>query len=324
MIIIKDLAAIPGDKPGVITVGNFDGVHRGHQLLIREVVERAQLQQANAIVVTFDPHTRTVLQPDTVHPVLSTLDEKAAILEKMGVEYLVVINFTKAVAALSGAEFVERVLVTRLRAIEWVMGSDHTFGANKSGNTNFVHLAGGKNHIKPFIANKFALDNTTISSTAIRAGIIAGRLGEAVALLGHPYLIRANRIHGVQKGRTLGFPTINFSLPLAESKVLPIVGVYAGELEYGDTTWFGALYFGNCPSFTGRDYHFEMFLFNFSGNDPVTVGSTANLWLHKFIRSDKTFASEQELTVQIKHDVETINHIFLEERRYAFDEGKNC
>jgi len=296
----------------VVSVGNFDGVHCGHERLIQTVVQRAHALQVAAVIITFEPHTRSVLNKRSEQPVLSTLEEKAVLMDAYGVDYLVCIPFDLAFASLPPEAFVQNVLVDLLKAREWVMGEQHTFGKNQAGNKNFAHTSKGKNDIIILMVKSLVTKQTIISSTAIRSSIQHGHIVEAVAMLGHPYLIVARRIAGIKKGTQLGYPTLNFAR-LSSHKVFPPPGVYAAELEYRKKRWQGALYFGDCPTFGQRDVHFEFFVFNFSDDVPEE-GNLANLWLHTMIRPGKKFSCSDELIKSIRNDVINIQNFFLQEK----------
>jgi len=296
----------------VVTVGNFDGVHRGHGLLIGEVVSAAKAQGLSSVIVTFEPHTRAVLFPDTTQQILSTLDEKAVLIGSYGADYLVSIPFTREFAAIPAEEFVQRYLIKQCKARQWIMGEGHTFGKNHGGNKNFSHHSKGKNDIYIVSASSMRINERVISSTEIRANIVKGRIDDAVAMLGHPYLIVSRRISGVKKGTQIGYPTINFE-NLPSNKVLPPPGIYAAEVEFGEHRWKGALYFGDCPTFGNRDRHFEFHCFEYNGIEP-RQGENTCLWLHTKIRSDKAFTDAAKLRASIKDDIESIK-IFFHRRR---------
>jgi len=295
----------------VVSVGNFDGIHKGHEALIKEVVQRARDKNLASIIVTFDPHTRSVVQADSVQPVLSTLEEKAFLLEPFGVDYCAWIPFDRKFAALSAEEFADTVLAGSMRAQEWVMGEEHTFGRGHAGNKNLLQSGLVRNHIYIFPVASLKREGTIVSSTEIRKKIVEGNVEDAVAMLGHPYLVSAKRVSGIQQGSQMGFPTLNFARPVS-NKVLPPPGVYAAMLEHGAKKWRGAFYFGNCPTFSNRDFHLEFHEFDFTGEVPGE-GETAHLWLHALVRKDATFATQDELVHQMKKDVTSIQNFFAGE-----------
>ena len=304
-----------GDLPRaetVATVGNFDGVHKGHDILVREVVKRAKENNLCSAVITFDPHTREILYPELSQFLLTTFDEKALLLERLGVDYLFRIPFDKKFSQMSPEDFVEKILVNRLRATSWVMGEGHSVGKERAGGKKFLRDAMGKYHITIFTADLLTREEQVVSSTAIRKCIIDGSITEAVEMLGHPYLISAIRTRGLKIGSQIGYPTLNFIRPPSQ-KVIPPPGVYAAELEFDGVVQPGALYFGECPTFAQRDVHFEFHSLDLTGREPE-VGQTAHIWLYKFIRKDRTFTDPDELVKGIKKDINAITTFFQEEK----------
>lgn len=295
----------------VATVGNFDGLHQGHERLIALVRQRARRFDAAAAVLTFEPHTRTVLHGEA-QPILTTFEEKATLIEQLGVDYLIKIPFTRQFAALSAEEFVAVTLREYCHAVEWVMGPNHTFGRHRRGGTNFLRKRDGINHFSIFTANlDINAHGAVISSTAVREALLRGDVEEAVSMLGHPYLVIAEHITGVREGTRLGFPTLNYR-QLSSEKVVPPPGVYAAELQIGAQVVRGALYYGNCPTFENRDFHFEIHVFD-TAPPAVKPGERGAIWIRKFIRRDRGFASPRALTEQIQKDIEAIQQFFAEE-----------
>lgn len=296
----------------VVTVGNFDGIHHGHRQLIAEVKKRAHAHGRLSVVVTFDPHTRSVISPHRNQPILSTFDEKALLLEHMRIDALVRIKFNSKFRALSAEKFVQQVLADKLHAREWILGSSHTFGKNRAGNMNSLQEITGKYDITTFTLNLVSDGNTPISSTKIRECISNGKIKQANRRLGHPYLIAAQRVEGKKIGRQLGYPTLNFEHPCPE-KVVPPEGVFAAKLEYEGREHTGALYFGECPTFRRRSIHFEFHLLSCRGTLPE-IGHTAYLWLYTYLREDRIFKNQELLKKQIKKDVDAIHRFFAEEK----------
>lgn len=303
---------LPSNHKTVLSVGNFDGVHQGHQALINEVIHRAEKKNAYSAIVTFEPHTRVALYPELPQHLLTTFEEKKILMEKCGIDYLFKIPFDKDFSNTSPETFVESILLSKLHMIEWVMGEGHAVGKNRSGGKNFLRDAMGKYHIPIFTANLLQKEATTISSTQIRKLITEGSMADAVEMLGHPYLISVKRIEGLKIGSQIGFPTLNFKRP-SSHKVIPPPGVYAAELEFENTTLTGALYFGACPTFAQRDAHFEFHALDLKDVFPQ-VGETAHIWVHRFIRADHTFSNTDDLVRQIQIDVNEIRQYFSEER----------
>ena len=319
MRFLKPGDLLPEGTVSVASVGNFDGVHRGHRLLIDEVVRRARQRGCASVLVTFEPHPRRVLSPGMPLELLTTYDEKVRLIEGSEVDYLLCIPFTMEFSRRSPEDFIRSVMVRQLCAVEWVMGEDHGIGKGRSGEKNFLHTLLCKYHIIPLTADLLELRKTVVSSTQIRVNIVNGRIVEAVEMLGHPYLISTERIPGVKVGSQLGFPTLNFKRPPSQ-KVLPPPGVYAAELEFKGCIQRGALYFGDCPTFADRTIHFEFHALN-NGETFPEPGEGAWLWLHRFIRKDRSFPTPGELVAQIVEDVKTIRKFFIEEKVNAINQG---
>jgi riboflavin kinase/FMN adenylyltransferase len=295
----------------VVSIGNFDGVHRGHIMLIKEVVRRAHERKAASLIITFDPHTRSVVTPGKPQPILTDPEEKAMLIEKFGVDYLVVLKFDQEMMHMPAEAFIDHILLHQLRAAEWVMGEGHSFGKNKQGSAASLRQAAAINHIRIFAAKLAFKDATVISSTEIRQHIIRGQMADALSLMGHSYPIITERIRGIHKATELGFPTVNFKKP-QEPKTLPPPGVYAAKLEFRGNSYIGALYWGDCPTFEGREFHFEFHLLEKADVLPQP-GEKACLWVHDFVRRDKAFKDEPALAHQIGNDIQIIQRFFSQE-----------
>jgi riboflavin kinase/FMN adenylyltransferase len=298
-------------KGSIVSVGNFDGVHAGHAILVREVVKRARQKNLASVIVTFEPHTRHVLSGGAPVPLLSTLGEKTVLLEQLGVDLLAVVPFDTGLAVMAPRRFVETVLIGALSAREWVLGDTHTFGRSARGNKNLLHTMVSRNHFSVLPSKLLIRGSEVVSSTRIRERIFEGRIEEAVKMLGHPYLIKAERAEGAHRGASLGFPTVNFRAPKA-GKVLPPAGVYAARLQRNRESVDGALYFGSCPTFGGEEPHLEFHALAPKGADPAPA-STGLLWVHGFIRADRKFDGAGALAGQMKKDVAAIQQFFSQE-----------
>lgn len=311
MQIVSNSQIIQDISRSVVTVGNFDGIHNGHKYLLESVRERAYINNAHSVVITFEPHTRAFLNPDKTPPRLTTFKEKALILREYGIDYLVCLPFDRELATLSPEKFITTILINRYKAIEWVMGKNHTFGKDRKGSDEILHKLPVKNHFNVFTLDLHTEDTIVASSTRIRELIGQSKIDGAVSMLGHSYLILAERIRGMRIGFELGFPTLNFKCPPSQ-KVIPPSGVYAARVEYKDNILSGALYCGNCPTYENRDFHFEFHSLDEVLVDPG-INTEACLWLRSFIRPDKTFATEDLLVDQIRKDIITIKKIFNKE-----------
>ena len=311
MKIIRQNEQLPKFEKTVITVGNFDGIHLGHQYLFSKLISRGKALGVPTVVVTFEPHTKLFFNPKHSAPLLTTFEEKAFLLKNLGIDYLIALKFDEKIASLSPEEFVENIMIKKFCAVECVMGKNHRFGAQKLGSHKFQHSKSGKNHFNIVSVDLLGEDSETASSTLVRELITNEKIEEAVELLGHPYPIIAERVGGVKKGSEMGYPTFNFSCPPSQ-KFIPRPGVYAAEVEYGGRKLFGALYFGNCPTFSNRDFHFEFHSLEQIDKDP-DLGESVTLLVTGFIRLDETFDCEEKLIDQIEKDVIKIREYFTKE-----------
>jgi riboflavin kinase/FMN adenylyltransferase len=296
--------------PTVATIGNFDGIHLGHKVLVEKLVLRAKQNNVSSAVVTFEPHTREVITNSTV-PRLSLPAEKEHLLKEFGVDYLIIIPFTKSLAEKSKDFFTQKILKEQLNIKELVMGEDHSFGSKTDDSKKSVPFDDEKNDIRAIRIKLYGENSITAGSTQIRELLESGNVEEAMNMLGHPYLILGTRIRGKRLGSKLGYPTLNFSSPPSQ-KIVPPAGVYAAEVEYGTQRLHGCLYFGDCPTFGERDVHFEFFSLDLIQEDPV-VGIECKLWLHKHIRENVTFVDSDKLVEQITKDVKAIKSHFMKE-----------
>lgn len=308
MKILSTTEEIAAGETTVVSVGNFDGIHRGHQLLIEEIIRHAQKKGSSTAIVTFEPHTRLALYPELPQFLLTTFEEKALLIEQSGIDYLLKIPFTPEFSRLPPDLFLEKYLIEKLHMTDWFMGEGHSIGKDRSGGKKFLHDAMSKYHINIFTENLMSKDEIVISSTQIRKFISEASISEAVEMLGHPYLIKAERASGLKIGTQIGVPTLNFQRP-TEQKVIPPPGVYAAELEFGEIKLSGALYYGDCPTFENREAHLEFHALEFDGRQPE-IGESSSIWLHRFIRNDQTFKSVDDLINQMKVDIETIRTFF--------------
>ena len=308
MQVITDLSGMPGDlRGGVVAIGNFDGVHRGHQLLIGKATAAAAENGCPVGVLTFEPHPRRFFKPDEPPFGLTPTHNKAHHNEALGVDYMAVQSFTAETAGMTAEEFIDNVLIAGLGASHIVIGYDFCFGKGRKGTPDLLRTHGGFDVtvIDPAATH----DGIIYSSTRIRDALKRGNPGQAMALLGRPFEIEARVEPGEQLGRTIGFPTANLSL---NDYLRPAIGIYAvrcGVLdeETGETTWYdGAGYYGDRPTVDGKNEMFEAFLFDFSGD---LYGKYLRVALIEYVREDKKFDSIEELRDQIVIDCQSARRI---------------
>lgn len=287
-------------KPCVATIGFFDGVHRGHRHLIREVTDRAAEAGLESVVVTFDRHPRQVVTTDFMPRLLSTMEEKLALLSKTGIDHCVVLPFDLAMASMTARDFMRKILAERLHVKILYTGYDHRFGHNRSeGFAEYVRY-GKEMGMEVLRGNPLTLDGVNVSSSVVRSLIEEGEVGLASQCLGYHYTIVGHVVAGEHIGTGLGFPTANVSLD-DSCKLLPSDGAYAVKLRMAgsDCEWQGMLNIGLRPTFDGRRKTIEVNIFNFSDD---IYGRQVAVTFYAKIRDERKFRSAQELASQLEDD----------------------
>jgi riboflavin kinase / FMN adenylyltransferase len=291
---------IPDGRGTVVTVGTFDGVHRGHWTVLREIRERARATDRRSVLVTFHPHPLRIVRPEHAPPLLTTPTEKKEVLAESGLDYAVFISFTEALSRYAPRRFVEEILVERLHVEELVIGYDHGFGRDRSGNADTLRDIGQELGFAVDVVPPVQADGGAVSSTRIREAVAAGRMDEARVCLGRPYSVRGVVIRGDGRGRQLGFPTANLRVGDG-GKLIPPPGIYAvrGILRRG--TFTGALHLGPRPTFEGSPPSIELHLLDFEGD---LYGEEVRVDFVEYLREVLPFDSASALVDQMKEDVE--------------------
>ena len=309
----EGLDSIPeGFGPCVVTLGNFDGVHRGHQRVLSAVIERARRDGLTSVGITFDPHPSTVHRPDADHSQIMALDDKAAALEALGLDALVVIAYSLEFAAQEPEQFIESTFVGRLNAQCVVVGPDARFGAGNRGDVSTLKAMGEKHGFDVVIVEEFeAHDGGTsrrCSSTWIRSLLAAGDVERAAEIIGAPHRVRGEVVHGFARGRELGFPTANLS-PEAHG-LIPAEGVYAGWLtDESGTRWPAAISVGKNPTFDGvTRVTVESHVLGRPEGEPVEdfnlYGQQVTVEFVHRLRGMVAFQGIEQLVEQISEDVQ--------------------
>jgi riboflavin kinase/FMN adenylyltransferase len=287
------------DGPVALTIGNFDGVHRGHQAVLERAISEAALRGVVALVLTFEPHPRKIFRPDIPLFVLTPPPMKARLLADLGFAALVEQPFTRDFASLSADAFITGVLEERLGISHAVTGFDFHFGKNRQGGPAFLMAAGERHGFGVTLVDAFRDEGTDIvSSSRIRAFLSEGDVSQAAGLLGYRFTVEAEVTSGQKLGRTLGFPTANMKLP-ADAALRH--GIYAVRFRRADATLFdGVASFGRRPTV---DYYgaplLETFLFDFSGD---LYGEVCQVSFFGFLRGEEKFDGLDALAVQMRHD----------------------
>jgi riboflavin kinase / FMN adenylyltransferase len=295
----------PYVKDTVITVGTFDGVHRGHRDVIERLVARAHLLKIPSVLVTFEPHPLEVVNPAAAPLLLTTHDEKQEVIAETGLDYLAVVPFTAELAAYSAEDFVEGILRRCFRMRELLIGYDHGFGRQRAGNVEVLRTLGERDGFRVEVVEPVSTaDGHSVSSTSIRRSVAGGDLDRAEASLGRLYSVSGRVVEGAQRGRTIGFPTVNLGAP-PHRKLLPPEGVYAVRVQTPAGPVGGMMNLGPRPTFGDSATSLEAHLFDTSGN---FYGSHIRIDFVARLRETRKFASAEQLTAQLRHDERNARH----------------
>ena len=287
------------EGPSVVTIGVFDGVHRGHQQIVARAVERARERDVRAVAVTFDPHPTSVVRPELAPPLLQTVEDRVAVLADQGVDEVLVLPFTTALSQLSPEDFVARVLAGPLGAVHVVVGENFRFGHRAAGDGQVLADLGPEHGFDADVVTLLGEGDQVLSSTAVRAALESGDVAAAAAMLGRPWMLPGTVVRGEGRGRTIGVPTANVDAP--EGLVRPGGGVYAGRATRGDDTWGCVVNVGTRPTFEGTSTTVEAHLLD---AELDLYGQVLRVAFVGRIRDERRFDGPEELVAQIHRDVE--------------------
>jgi riboflavin kinase/FMN adenylyltransferase len=295
-LVVRDSA--PGDalRGAVVAIGNFDGVHRGHRAVIGAALQKARALGRPAAALTFEPHPRAFFNPG--EPLFRLTDEavKLRLLASTGLDGAIVLTFDAALAGLSAESFVERILVERFAVSGAVIGFNFHFGMNRAGSPEFLKAQGRKYGFAVEVVPRFEDQGRPVSSGPIRDALAAGRLDQAAELLGYPWFVSGEVIHGDKRGRELGFPTANLKL---DSACGLRHGIYAVRVAAGGRRYSGVASFGRRPMFDTGAVLLEVFLFDFAGD---LYGQNIDVAFIDWIREERMFDSAGALIAQMQDD----------------------
>ena len=291
---------IPDDRGTVATVGTFDGVHLGHWSVLQEITRRAAATGRRSVLVTFDPHPLRIVRPEHAPPLLTTPLEKKEILAESGLDWAVFISFTEALSRYEPRRFVEEILLARLGVEELVIGYDHGFGRDRSGDPDTLTTIGAELGFTVDVVPPVEVGGRAISSSRIRTAIEAADMAEASACLGRPYSIRGVVVRGEGRGRDLGFPTANLHVGNGD-KLIPPQGIYAVRAVLRGGTYKGALHLGPRPTFQGSPPSIELHVLDF---DRDLYGEEVRVDFVEYLREIRPFTTVEALVDQIRDDVE--------------------
>lgn len=310
MNVYKDLTSLPKFNKAVVTIGTFDGVHLGHQEIIKQIKQEAELIGGETVIVTFHPHPRNIVGDTSGVKLLTTLNEKIILLEQQGIDNLVIVNFNDAFAKLTAEEYVKDFLYTKLNPHTLIIGYDHKFGKDRTGDYHMLEIFGKALNFCVKEIHQHIINTVTVSSTEIRKALLHSNITVANKLLGYNYFFEGTVIKGDQLGRTIGYPTANLQLT-NEEKLVPGDGVYAVNIEIKNSklkikNFGGMMYIGSRPVVNGKRRVIEINIFNF---DEDIYGEVLHVSILQYTRGDMPFTGLETLKQQLAKDKEIITNL---------------
>ncbi|MBU2526589.1 MAG: bifunctional riboflavin kinase/FAD synthetase [Bacteroidetes bacterium] len=300
MKIYSSIEEFKPQKPSVVTIGTFDGVHSGHRKIIDRLVAQAKISGYESVLLSFFPHPRMVVQHQADIKLLHTLEERAQILKSTGLDHLIVHPFSKDFARQTAESYIENILVKALRTKHIIIGYDHRFGKNRTADISDLRSFGEHFHFDVTEISAQEIDEVAVSSTKIRAALETGEMHLANDYLGYEYILTGIIVHGKGIGKDLGFPTAN--LHIAENyKLIPKSGVYVVKSRLLDGDVFGMMNIGSNPTVGGEGQHIEI---NFFDIDEDLYGQKVQVRLLEYLRAEQKFESLQALKTQLSKDRE--------------------
>jgi riboflavin kinase/FMN adenylyltransferase len=293
----------------VISIGNFDGLHLGHQRILRMVLERARATEQTAAAVTFDPHPIKLLRPENAPRMIETLSQRLARFGEIGLDAALVLRFDRELSLLSPEDFLRRILIDRLHVVAILVGANFCFGHRGAGDVRLLTQFGKEHGFEVETIAPVKMDGIVVSSTAVRNAVAEGHVDQAVPLLGRPFSLTGEIRAGEGRGRTILFPTLNL---VPEQELLPRLGVYATESLVRGTVFQSVTNVGIRPTFDGRNVTVESHLFGF---DEQMSGGNMEIRFHVRLRDERKFSGAEELKAQIARDIVAAREYFGPSRR---------
>ena len=298
LFIHKDLNTFSSKKETIVTIGTFDGVHIGHKKIIEQLVQNAKRNNKESLLLTFFPHPRMVLQKGVDIKLINTIEEKATLLENLGLDHLIIHPFDKEFSRLTALDFVRTILVNKLNVSKLIIGYDHHFGKNREG--SFEQLK-EYSELYDFDIEEIPaqdIDAVSVSSTKIRKALENGEIKKANEYLGYSFMLHGKVVHGENIGNTIGFPTANIEI-IQPYKLIPKKGVYIVQTIYNDEVFHGMMNIGNRPTVSGTHRTIEVHLFDFSKD---IYDENLKVELIHYLREEKKFESIELLQKQLAKD----------------------
>ena len=303
MSVLKGFESPALYRDGFVSIGNFDGVHSGHQAMVAALVDRARSQSVPAVALTFDPHPMELLRPDAVPPRLTTIEHRAELLQRYGVDCVIVLPTTPRFLTMTAEDFFHTIIRTELRARGMVEGPNFYFGRNRSGSITVLRNFCTSHDLTLDVIPPVIVDEQLVSSSVIRSLLQAGDVTESVRLLGHRYRLSGIVGRGAERGRTLGFPTANLT---KHTNLVPGNGVYAATTKIAGKFYRVAINVGPNPTFDDENQKVEAHVLDFSGD---LYGKKLDLDFVQRVRDVCRFANVEELLARLKNDIDAVRSI---------------
>ncbi|WP_207431154.1 bifunctional riboflavin kinase/FAD synthetase [Sabulibacter ruber] len=299
MIVIQELSQFPSLSHAVVTSGTFDGVHIGHQKILTKLIEAARQSNGQSVVISYWPHPRTVLKPDDDSlRLLSTIEERIEALRQFGVDYFLLLPFTREFAQLSSEEYIQQILIKTIQTKKLVIGYDHRFGKNREGGFDYLQANAQRYGFEVEEIPRQDIDAVGVSSSKIRTALEHGDVATAARYLGRPYSLTGTVVKGKQLGRTIGYPTANVE-PQERLKLVPAQGIYAVKVRTATGLYKGMLSIGTNPTVQGTQQTIEVNIFDFEED---LYGEEITLLFFSYLRPEEKYSGLEELTNQLHLD----------------------
>ncbi len=304
MKIYRDVDPVPRPLPyPVVALGNFDGVHIGHQMIFRRVAEIAKAHQGTGVAFTFEPHPLKVIQPESAPPLLTTFRKKMELIEQCGIDLVICARFNRRLADQQPRDFARTYLVEGLGVREVVVGFDYAFGRGREGTIQYLKKMGREFGFEVHVVEQVKIGGQGVSSSCVRDLLEEGEVEKAAVFLGRPYSVEGPVVHGHKTGRGIGFPTANIDTSRVQ---IPATGVYAVRVHCEGATYNGVANIGYNPTFNRDRLSVEVHIFDFHQQ---IYGKRVELIFIGRIRGEQTFDSAEALVAQIRRDIETAQSI---------------
>lgn len=298
MKVFSNISEFKAQKPTIVTLGTFDGVHKGHQAILKQLINCSKKENLESLLLTFFPHPRVVVTENMPVKMLHTCIEKEKMLAKLGIDNFIIHPFNQEFSELTPEEFVKKILVDQFNVAKIIIGYDHRFGKNRAADFNDLKKFGIAYGFEVEAITAQQIDANSISSTKIRKALQEGEIELANTYLGYPYMLSGKVVKGNQLGRTIGFPTANIQIE-EDYKLVPKIGVYVVSIDINSITYYGMMNIGTRPTINGTDMTIEVHIFNFDVNIYDTF---VTIQVLKKLREEQKFESLDELKIKLHQD----------------------